>query len=424
MSLQQVFNIARREYIARVRNKAFVFTTLIVPLFLAFYMFVLPMLFSQAGVEKLTIEILDIETGLSGPIQARLSELEEPEIVVQQVHQRSLIEEAERRSFSDAVLRGELDGYLVLEPDPERRIRGAYYARETANPIIISRLAEALRISALEGLLEGSGVDFAEVHKAQAVRLETVTVSDQGEESGGFESAFFSTLGFAMLMYMAVLINGQGMAMAIVEEKSSKLIEVVLGAVTALEFMVGKILGVLLSGLTQLGIWVLCAVVAVFYALPALAIGGEEMGVDLASILNLRIIFYFCIFFALGYLLYSTMFATVAATCSSTEELGQAMFPAMFPFILALFMTFYAVPNPSTLATRILSLIPLFTPLVMLARVNVLMPPLWEVWLGILLLLVGVLISAWLSSKVFRFALLMQGKRPSLVEIIRMIRNS
>ena len=147
------------------------------------------------------------------------------------------------------------------------------------------------------------------------------------------------------------------------------------------------------------------------------------MGFDLASVLNFRLLFYFSIFFTLGYLLYSTLFAAVAATCSSTEELSQAMFPAMFPFILAFFATFYAVPNPSGTITRVLSLLPPFTPMVMLARVNILMPPLWEVWLGILLLTLGVFAAAWLAGKIFRFALLMHGKRPTIPEIIKLIRS-
>jgi ABC-2 type transport system permease protein len=98
------------------------------------------------------------------------------------------------------------------------------------------------------------------------------------------------------------------------------------------------------------------------------------------------------------------------------------MVPAMLPLILAFFSTFYAVTNPATTATRVLSLIPLFTPLVMLTRVNVLMPPLWEVWLSILLLALAIGLVFWLCSKVFRFALLMHGKRPSLIEIVRMMR--
>lgn len=399
--------------------------TLLVPLLLVLYMLFLPLLFSQTGIEKLELVILDQGTGLAEGLSDQLSTIETPEVRVVDIQRVSVDSiEAIRSALSDQVRSEEIDGYISLQPNPEVEARASYYARETGNIVVISRISDAVRTVVLERILQGSGVSTEKVRRIQRVDLETVTVSKQGEEKGGFETAFFSTLAFAMLLYMAVLINGQGMAMAIVEEKSSRLIEVILGAVTALEFMAGKILGVMLSGLTQLAIWVACALVAGLYALPALAIGVSATGFDLSSILNFQLILYFSIFFMLGYLFYSTVFAAIAATCSSTEELSQALFPAMFPFILAFFATFYAVPNPSATITRILSLLPPFTPLVMLARVNVLMPPLWEVWLSILLLIHGVAAVGWAAGKIFRFALLMYGKRPSFPELLRMIRSA
>ena len=270
----------------------------------------------------------------------------------------------------------------------------------------------------------GTGVDVEHVRSLQRSHLETVTVSADGEAEGGFEAAFFRTFVLAMLLYTAVLINGQGMAMAIVEEKSSRLIEVILGAVTATEFMTGKIFGVLGSGLTQLAIWVAAALVGLLYALPMLSLSADLTGIDLGAILSLELIGYFSIFFALGYFLYSILFASVAATCTSSEELGQAMFAAILPMVVALMSTVYVIANPGTLATRVLSLLPPFTPLVMLARVNVLRPPLWEVWLGIVLLALGIVVAGWVAAKIFRYALLLHGKRPTLPELLSVIRAS
>ncbi len=422
MNPQQIYKIARREYIARVRNKAFVVMTLLFPVLMAAYMFVVPLLFTSTGQEEIKLTILDSGTRLGGKLAERLATLEKPRInVVDTVTVLDTSEES-RQPFSDGVRNQELDGYLVLRRDDEIMARGRYYARETGNVVVMRRLERAVEATILEELLTGSGVDVDQVRRLQRSDLETVTISEEGEEEGGFETAFFSTLVFGMLLYMAVLINGQGMAMAIVEEKASRLIEVILGAVTATEFMIGKILGVLGSGLTQLGIWVGVALVALLFALPAFSLGASVTGFDLSSVINPTLLFYFAIFFALGYLLYSTLFAMVAATCTSTEELGQALFPAMLPMTVAFMATFYVVGNPSTPVTRILSLIPFFTPLVMLARINVSMPPLWEIWLGIVLLLLGAFWVAWAASKVFRFALLLHGKRLSIPEVVRLIR--
>jgi ABC-2 type transport system permease protein len=192
--------------------------------------------------------------------------------------------------------------------------------------------------------------------------------------------------------------------------------------VTATEFMSGKILGVLGSGLTQLGVWLAVAAAFMIQGLPTMTVGAAAEGFDLASMISPTLLFYFAVFFALGYLLYSVMFAMVAVTCTSTEELGQSMFAAIAPMVIGLMVAISVLANPSTTATRVLSLIPFFTPLVMLARVNVLMPPLWEVWLGIGLLLLTSIAATWISAKVFRYALLMTGKRPTLPELIRVVR--
>ena len=300
--------------------------------------------------------------------------------------------------------------------------RARYYARETANPTMLRELEVAVEATVLTRLFVDTGVDVEQVRAVQRSDLDTVTVSDEGEAEGGFETAVFSTIVLTMLLYMSVMIDGQGMSMAIVEEKSSRLIEVILGAVTASEFMTDKILGVLGSGLTQLAVWVAVSLAALLFVLPTMSLGAELAGFDLASVLSVELIVYFSIFFTLGYFLYSVLFATVAAICTSAEELTQTMFAAMLPLVIAFVSTFYVIFNPGTLATRILSLLPPFTPLVMLARINVLPPPTWEIWLGVALLVAGIVAAGWLSAKIFRYALLMHGKRPTLPELIAVVR--
>jgi len=418
----QIVKVARREYLTRVRSKAFIFMTVLIPLLMGGYMFLMPLLFASPGIDELRIAVVDANTGLAEDLGEHLAAIERPRVEV--AEQAAVPEDSEsvRRPFTEAVLDGRLDGYLVLTPDPVIGAGSRYYARETGNPVMLRDLERAIEATLLDRLVAGTGVDTERVRAWQRFDLDAVTVSDEGETEGGFEAAFFSTFALAMLLYMAVLINGQGMAMAIVEEKSSRLIEVILGAVTATEFMTGKILGVLGSGLTQLGVWVGALLLGLLYVAPMLSLGAGAADFDLGAILSLELIFYFSVFFALGYFLYSVFFAAIAATCTSTEELGQTMFAAVLPMVVALMSSFYVIANPGTVATRVLSLLPPFTPLVMLARVNVLTPPLWEIWLGIALLALGIVASGWLAAKIFRYALLMHGKRPTLPELMSVIR--
>ena len=424
MNLTQVGKIARREYRARVRSRAFIIMTIMVPVFMAAYMFVFPLIFSTTGTEELRVAILDTGTGLADTLVDHLAQIERPRIEVTERAEVPDDSDSTRAPFSNAVRQESIDGYIVLVDDPVIVARARYYARETGNPVMLNALERAVQATVLDRLLVDTGVDVDQVRALQRSDLDTVTVSAEGEAEGGFEAAFISTFALAMLLYMSVLINGQGMAMAIVEEKSSRLIEVILGAVTATEFMTGKILGVLGSGLTQLAVWVGGALVGLIFIFPTLSLGAELGDIDLAAILSFELLAYFSIFFTLGYFLYSVLFATVAATCTSTEELGHAMFAAVLPMIVALLSTFYVIFNPSTLGSRVLSLLPPLTPLVMLARVNVLRPPLWEVWLGITLLILGIVVAGWLSAKVFRYSLLMHGKRPTLPELLSVVRAS
>ena len=423
MSFSRVYQILRREYLARVKNKAFVLTTIMVPLFMVGYLVFLPLLFTGSGPARLRIIVVDVSTGLGDSLAESLEKVEEPSFEISEILTASQAGEEFRKVLNQRIMDGKLDGYLVLRAGESLKAEAVYYARETGNIMLTSRLQSELRGVLLRDVLKGTDVDVEKVQRTQRAGLETVSITKKGEEEGGFELAFFSTIAFSMLLYTAVLINGQGMAVVLVEEKSSRLIEVVLGAVTALEFMVGKIAGVLFSGLTQLAVWVGCALVGLLYMLPALSMAGPSM-FSLDQVLNIEIIIYFSIFFILGYILYSTVFAALAVTCNSVEELSQALMPAILPFILAFLATFYAVMNPSSAATRAMSLFPPFTPLVMLARINVLQPPLWEILLSILLLVLTICLAVWVTARVFSFALLMYGKRMNFPEIIKMIKQS
>jgi ABC-2 type transport system permease protein len=414
-----VFKVARREYLARVRSRAFVLMTVLVPAFLGMYMLAVPLLGRSSSTE-LRIAVLDAGTGLGAAVGERLRAIERPHITVTETSSIEAVDAA-RAPFNGAIRDRTLDGYLIFERVDAAQARARYFAREAGNQVLIRELRLAVQSAAIGRLLAGTGVDAADVRRAQQLDLGVVTVSDRGERQGGFGIALASTMSLAMLLYIAVLINGQGMATAIVEEKSSRLIEVILGAVTAGEFMAGKIIGVVGSGMTQLAIWMLVAIVALVQAAPAIAIGTAS-GFDLSAVLNARLLFYFAIFFSLGYVLYSILFAVVAVTCTSTEELGQSMMAAILPMVAALMVAVSVLSNPATTLTRVLSLFPLFTPLVMLARVNILMPPLWEVWLGIALLAAASVASAWVAAKIFRYALLMTGKRPTLPELIRVVK--
>lgn len=419
MNLSQIYKVGRREYLTRVTSRAFIIMTVAVPLLLGLYMFSVPALTRPRNVQQ-HVAVIDVGTSLGTAVADRIRAIEQPRVLVDRVETVTSADAQARRSLNASLMNHDIDGYLVLERDTAAPVHVRYFGRETGNPILLRELRLAVQAAVLGRMLGGTGVDLADIRKTQSVDIDAVTVTDRGERGGGFAPTLVATLTMAMLLYIAVLINGQGMAMAIVEEKSSRLVEVILGAVTAAEFMTGKILGVLGSGVTQLAVWVAFALFALLQAVPVLA--SVPGGLDLTTVLNGRMIFYFAMFFALGFALYSVFFAIVAVTCTSTEEMTQSMFAASLPMVLAMVTSINAVTNPASPAVRVLSLIPFLTPLVMLARINVLMPPLWEVWLSIALLIATIFAVAWAAAKIFRYALLMTGKRPTLPELMAVVK--
>ncbi len=422
MSITQVITIARREYLARVRNKWFIVSTLMVPLFV-----VLPMsmgqLIGRADIDELRLTLLDVGTGHAEAIAQALREIEDFTVRVVDVQQvQPAVLDVARATLRAQILDDQIDGYLLIELDEQLGIRGRYYSSETGNILILRSLERSIRAVALEIYLAGSGLDSERVQALVRWDMSAVRVSDKGEEEGGFRRVYMSTFILGMILYITVLMGGQQMGSSIVEEKSSRIIELVLGAVTATEFMAGKVAGVLGAALTQLAVWIGMALLGSLYVLPALAIGAAMEGVDLTDLLDPGLLFYFSILYLLGYLFYSVLYAVAASMCSTTEEFQQIAFPLMMPIMMSFFFVFYVITNPATLISRIVSLLPPATPLVMMARINVLRPPLWEIWLGIFLLAAASGVAVWLSGKIFRFTLLMQGKRPTLGTVFRLMR--
>jgi len=422
MKINKVMSIARREYIARVRSKGFIFTTLLVPAMMGMYAVLFPAM-TRADVDELRIAVLDTGTGIGGPLGERLATIESLPITLQSSATIAAGDlETTRQELSAAIRADELDGYIVLNADDDTLARGQYYARETGNILIVETLENAIETTILENWFAGD--ELARIRAVQRSDMETVTISSSGEERGGFLVAYASTTILGMLLYITVLMHGQQMAMAIVEEKSSRLVELIIGAVTSTEYMVGKVLGVLGTGLTQLSIWLAMVAITILAILPGLAMGAAVTDLDLGRVLDFGTLGSFSLFFFLGYLLYATLFAAIGATCDTVQDMQQAMAPAMMPVIFAFLSMFYIMTNPNSFASQVLSMFPLFTPLTMFARINVSEPPIWELALGLILLAGTIVATLWAASKVFRATILFHGKRPSYAELVRMVRTT
>jgi ABC-2 type transport system permease protein len=252
--------------------------------------------------------------------------------------------------------------------------------------------------------------------------LQIIKVSKQGEsvEKG-------QTMGVAVaiviLLYLSLLMYGIITMRSVLEEKTTRTMEVLISAVHPFELLAGKILGVAAVAFTQFFIWSLSLALLATYGAALSAMAGT--GATLASIhLPAVLLAAAGVYFFGGYFLYSAMFAAVGAACSNEQDAAQLQWIAMAPLVFTMLIYSMVLNDPSSRASVILSEIPFFSPLLMPLRISLQTPPAWQIALSIGLLFVSIVAVIYCSAKVYRVGILMYGKRPTLPEMVRWLRYS
>jgi ABC-2 type transport system permease protein len=279
----------------------------------------------------------------------------------------------------------------------------------------------ALNRSLLHERLNATGLKPAATDALlKEVSVENLMVNKEGKaaKSTGMAS-FTKALAMAFLLTMPILLYGLDMARSIIEEKSSRIFEVMLSVVRADDLLTGKLIGVGAVGLTQIAIWVAAAVLITGSALAAPLLSG-----DLAIHFSLAEAVFFPIYFVLGFFLYSAFFSGLAATCETAQELQMFMPLAVGPVWLSFGILPVLLNNPDSVWVVALSLFPPTAPFVMLPRMGSGTVPLWQFAASIGLLILAIWAVLWFSSRLYRVGILMYGKRATLPEMLRWLRYS
>jgi ABC-2 type transport system permease protein len=247
-----------------------------------------------------------------------------------------------------------------------------------------------------------------------------VRLSASGElEDRG--AGFIPSFMLMMMLYTTTLMWGQAVLTSVIEEKSNRVVEVIVSAVRPHHLLAGKLLGVGAAGLTQFLAWVLTLVVlSLFGAGIASALGASN---KLPEIAPLTLVF-FVVYFLLGYLMYSALFAAVGACVNTTQEAQSLAFPVMMPLILAVMLFPMVLQAPDSSLSVGLSLVPFFAPLLMFLRISVLTPPFWQIALSVALCLATIAATVLAAARIYRVGILMYGKRPTFPEIMRWVGKS
>jgi len=328
---------------------------------------------------------------------------------------------SQRERLDTAVLDGDYDAWVWISDDLLANNQVEYHAESVANFITQEVLGSAVSTVVRQNRLEEAGYDAQVVTElSRSVGLETIRLSPEGSRAEGGLGGFAIAFALFMLLYMTTLIYGQQVMHGVLEEKSSRVVEVMLAAVEPVELMWGKLMGICLAGLTQLAIWFATALALTAPGFLTLFAFLPE-GVTLPT-LPPSLIVHFFLFFLLGYFLYATFYAMIGSAFDNTQEAQQASSVGVIFVVAPWIFMFPVINSPDSTMAVVTSLIPLFTPFLMLLRIAVKTPPAWQIALSYALTITLCAVMIWLCARVYRVGILMYGKKPTLKEIWRWVR--
>ncbi len=422
--MKKILIVVKREYLQIVKTKGFIISTVLAPLLMIAFIAIPVYLSVRSTGEKKNIAVIDMTRRIYPEFDRILGEIK-----MKDAGRRYLLQEFAptadiaglRGILSQKVLAGEFTAYLFIPDNVVSGGEAEFVSQHVSDFDEIRRLNEALNGVVVGLRLKKEGLDPQKVSEfMKHVGLKTIKVTSQGEKEdagGTFAVAYIMVL----LLYMTLIFYGQIILRGVIEEKSSRVVEVILSSLKPFELMMGKILGIGAVGLTQYAIWALFGFAISQYGASLIAsLVPAAAGIKFA--IPPYIFLYFVIFFCLGYFLYGTLYAAVGSTVNNEKEAQQMIMPITMFLVLPILLMAMVIRDPNGSTSVILSFIPFFTPIIMFMRVCVLMPPAWQIGLSIGLLALTVLAMVGLSAKIYRVGILMYGKKPSLAEMIKWIR--
>jgi ABC-2 type transport system permease protein len=423
--MQRILKIAQREYIETAKTKTFIIGLLMTPVIIGAIIFFSGRISGDKAGPRPPIKVVvtDLSKTLAEDIKTSFDDYNK-----RNPNRQFLLQQLDVQQDSNAVqvqgkakLRnGQLDAYVVLDEDILQGPGKIRFYTHKPKPANIDAFWTIERL--FSKAVENRRYEMEELDRKLLARLRNVPIerleigAADGQEQ--VQSQAHSIVNmmvpffFMYLMFMGMVGTGQHMLSSIIEEKNSRVIEVLLSAVSPFQLMAGKILGLAGIGLSVTALW---------FAAAYAAARWQGLNVDVTT----ELILYFVVYYILGYLLFSAILTGIGSVCNTIKETQSLMMPVMLIFIIPMIAWFKLVQSPDGTLARVLSFVPPVTPMVMILRLAS-GADIWFVEIGasILLLAVAVLVVIWAAAKIFRTGILMYGKRPGLLEILRWLRQS
>jgi len=431
--------IIKREYLTKVKNKAFIIMTFLSPIIIIALFSVVAYLSQLNNNKERSITILDN----SGNVASVFEDSETLKF--------NTLENITLESAKTIVEEQESYGLLYISnfklDDAKKTVEVEFYSSETPSISVISGLEFKIEKRLRDLNLSTKGVD-ANLLKEASVVIDINQENFTGEKTSKADSVVKLIFGGAAgyLLFMFIIIYGNMIMRSVIEEKTSRIIEVIISSVKPLQLMLGKIIGTTLAGITQFGIWLILGSILIFIVSLVFGIDFSQTNMPQQEIVNqamqnpdananaqlfmsaffnmplANLVIAFVLFFISGYLLYSSLYAAIGAAVDNETDTQQFMLPIIMPLVLAVYVGgFTVVEDPHGMVATIFSFIPFTSPVVMLMRIPFGVP-IWQQILSLLILIGTFMFTIWLASKIYRVGILMYGKKPSYKELIKWIK--
>ena len=413
--------IIEREYLNKIRNKSFIIMTFVSPLIVVAFALIIGFLTDvNSKSNAKDILILD-ESGLFGTTFTD----------TETIHYEYLKDKTLQEARAEVL---ETSKYGLLYIPKEETAQKAFYSEESPSLSLVNELTGALEKTLFQYNLTQKGIDKAEIDSARTkitLQMENFT----GEKTSEFDNMMKIAIGgvAGYLIFMFIIIYGNMIMRSVIEEKTNRIVEIIISSVKPFQLMLGKIIGTSLAGLTQFAIWLVIG--GVLFALaPSLfqvdtptatqAMAATESHSEISNIIAALYHFpfletsgVFLLFFVGGYLLYSSLYAMVGAMVDNETDTQQFMMPILIPLMLAFYVGMFSViEEPHGTISVVFSYIPLTSPVVMLMRIPFGVAW-WEVLISLLLLYITFFLVIKIASKIYRIGILMYGKKPTYKEV-------
>lgn len=421
--MSKILAVIKREYLQIVRSKGFIIGTVLGPVLIGAFL-VIPVVFSLISIDQQEhIGVVDLTQELASELREELDQkLKDgsPRYVLEVYSPDSEVKELTEK-LNQRVLNEELSAYIYI---PKNIIKGGsveYVAQHVSDFDKIAHIHKALNSVIIEKRLKREGLDPRKIEEhMKEVNLKTIKVTKKGmeEDTGG---TFIISYLLVFILYITLFFYGSIIMRGVIEEKNSRVVEIVLSSLRPFQLMMGKILGIAAVGFTQYAIWALFGLAVSQYGSSMVSGFFPAADFKFPSI-PAYIFIYFVLFFILGYFLYGTLYAAVGSLVNSEKEAQQLLFPVSMFLVVPILLMMVVVRSPDSTLSVVLSIIPFFAPILMLLRVCVLLPPFTQIIGSILLLVLTIIIMVWMVAKIYRVGILMYGKRPSFPEILKWVK--